>query len=336
MDIDVIVDSRFSQSQLTELGLIAEKNGIRAIWNSSYLDGRDPFTNFAELAKESKRIRMGAIALNAYELHPFRISMALLTLNEICDGRAEVIIGGGGEVVMGLKIPFEKRVRVVRECAEFVKGATTTRPFDYDGELYKVSGYNPKWVTAPAPSVYVAANRPQMLRMAAAIGDGIMMSDLSPTLSEEAIDTVKTRQTELGLVDRPNHFNNFMAWYVYEDGAEARREAKQWIGFRALFREYMMREFMTQDEFGQIMDHIPQIYEMAAKGTHSVDGLPDHLLDMCVDKLTLTGGYDDLDHVLEHLQDLKDVGVTHIALELRSHVPESLKIIGERVIPALQ
>lgn len=336
MDIDVIVDSRQSQKQITELGLLAERHGIRAIWNSSYLDGRDPFTNFAELARESSRIHMGAIALNGYEQHPFRITMSLLTLNEICDGRAEVIIGGGGEVVMALDIPLERRVRVVRECAEFVKGATTERPFNYNGELYKVINYNPQWATAPAPTVYVAANRPQMLRISARVADGIMMSDLSTNLSKNAINDVKAHLKEFDRSTDDFRFNNFMAWYVYEDREEALREAKQWIGFRALFREYMMSEFMTDEEFDIIMAHIPQIYEMAAKGTYSVEGVPDRLLDLCVEKLTLTGGLDDLDKIIGHLQELKDVGMAEVTLELRSHAAESIKIIGEQVIPALR
>lgn len=336
MDIDILIDPHLSSAETAELGLLAESHGVRALWNASYFDGRDPFSNLAEFARRSNKIKMGPVALNPYEMHPFRIAMNLLTLNEIAGGRVQTVIGGGGEVVMALGIPTERRVRAVRECIEIVKGALTDRPFSYDGELFKINEYDPQWPSAPAPTIYAAANRPQMLRMAARVADGIMMSDLSPTLSRGAIDAVLSHMREFGRDGDVFHFNNFMAWYVYDDLAEARHEAKRWIGFRALFREYMMSEFMDADDFALICKYVPQIYAMAAKDEDSVEGLPDRLLDLCVDKLTLTGTTADLDHIIEHLLEMKAAGVTQISLELRKHIPQSLKLISDVVIPALR
>jgi len=335
MDVDIVLDSMLSSQELTDLGLLAEKYGIRCIWNASYLIGRDPFTNFAQLARESSRIKVAPMALNGYEMHPFRITMALLTLNELAPGRVETMIGGGGEVVMSLKIPFEKRVRYVREVLEFVKGATTERPFSYDGELFKIENYDPQWPTAEPPYLWAGANKPQMLKMAAKKADGIFMSDLSTTLTKGVIDDARAYRTAAGLPDDLG-FNNFMAWYVYEDPAEARFEARRWIGFRALFRDYMMKEFVSDEEFQILLDHMPAIYDMAPKNTDRVDGVPDELLDRCVDKLTLCGTPDDLDRIIEHLLEFKALGVTQICLELKNHQAHGIKLLGERVIPALR
>ncbi|MCK6371901.1 MAG: hypothetical protein L6Q83_11380, partial [Gammaproteobacteria bacterium] len=131
-------------------------------------------------------------------------------------------------------------------------------------------------------------------------------------------------------------FNNFLAWYVYDDLAEARHEAKRWIGFRAVFREYMMREFMSAEDFQTILRFIPQIYAMAPQDADSVPGLPDYLLDQCVDHLTLTAAVDDMDHVIEHLLELKAVGVQEVSLELKKHQAHGIRLLGERVIPALR
>ena len=90
MDIDIVLDSHLSSQELTDLGLLAEQYGIRCVWNASYLDGRDPFTNLAQLARESSRIKVAPMALNGYEMHPFRITMALLTLNELAPGDSAV------------------------------------------------------------------------------------------------------------------------------------------------------------------------------------------------------------------------------------------------------
>lgn len=336
MDIDLVLDSTLTPGQLAELGRLAEANGIRAIWCASYLDGRDPFTNLVELAQSTTRIRLGPIALTPYELHPFRIAMNLLTLNEICPGRAQAIIGGGGEVTMALNIDRSRRVRAVREAIDIVMGCIHERPFSYDGELYQIENYTPGWITAPPPTVYAAANRPQMLKMSARASEGIMMSDLSPTLSAQAIGAVRGHLRDFGRDPAAFRFNNFMAWYVYDDLAEARHEARRWIGFRALFREYMMSEFMSPADFQLILDHVPQIYAMAAKDEDSVAGLPDRILDACVDRLTLTAATGDMDHVLEHLHELKAVGCTEVALELKKHQAHGIRLIGERVIPELR
>ncbi len=336
MDIDLVLDSHLTPAELAELGLLAEANGIRAIWCASYLDGRDPFSNLAKLAEVTRRIRVGPIALSPYELHPFRIAMNLLTLNEICPGRAQAIIGGGGEVTMALEIDRSRRVRAVREAIDIVMGCIHQRPFSYKGELYQINDYDPQWVTAPPPTVYAAANRPQMLKMSARASDGIMMSDLSPALATEAIGAVRGHLSDFGRDPGEFRLNNFMAWYVYDDLAEARHEAKRWIGFRALFREYMMSEFMSPEDFQLILDHVPQIYAMAAKDADSVDGLPDRILDDCVDHLTLTAATDNMDHVLEHLLELKAAGCTEISLELKKHQAHGIRLIGERVIPALR
>ena len=75
---------------------------------------------------------------------------------------------------------------------------------------------------------------------------------------------------------------------------------------------------------------------MGPKDADSVEGLPDHLLDLCVDKLTLTGSPDELDRIIEHLLEFKAMGVTHICLELKKHQAHGIKLLGERVIPALR
>jgi len=98
----------------------------------------------------------------------------------------------------------------------------------------------------------------------------------------------------------------------------------------------MMKEFVSDDEFQLLLEHMPAIYDMAPNNVDSVDGVPDELLDRCVDKLTLTGSPDDLDRIIEHLLEFKALGVTQICLELKNHIAHGIKLLGERVIPALK
>lgn len=336
MRIDVVLDSRMDTRRLAELGLLAERYGIGAVWTASYLNSRDPFTNLAGLAGASSRIRLGPIAVNPFEQHPLRIASALLTLNEICQGRANIVIGGGGEVIQALGIKPDRRVRAVRECVEIIRAASGQRPVTYAGALYRVTNFRPDWAVSPAPRIHVAANKPQMLRMAATVADGIMLSDLPPALCAGIIADARAQRAAAGHAEDTFEFSNFKAWHIYEDREEAIREARQWLAYRGLFRRWVVTTFLSDADYDLIEAQKANLYAATELGAHTITGIPERILDALVANLTLAGHVSELDAKIAHLAELKAAGVTAVVLELRQHVEDSLKLIGERVIPALR
>jgi len=334
MRIGLILDSRLSASKIAELGLLAEKYGAHSIWLASYTDSREPFTNLTQLAVQSKSIKLGPVALNPFDTHPIRILSGLLTLNELAMGRAHVVIGGGGEALQSLQLKPDRRVRAVEECVEILKSISKGDPLDYNGEIFKVNNYNPYWVNQSMPKVYVAANKPQMLKMSSKHSDGIMMSDLPPSIIKNKIEEVSTH-LKVRVTD-DFRFNNFMAWALYEDKEQAMNESKQWLGYRGLFRRWVITTFMSNQEYDVIEAHKKEIYQMPLLKTSSVPGVPDSLLEKLVDHLTLTGHVSEVEDKVEHLFELKQAGLTDVALELRTNPAASIKLIGEKVIPALK
>ena len=335
MRIGLILDSRLSTSNITELGLLAEKYGIHTIWLASYIDSREPFTNLAHLARRSSQINLGPVALNPFDTHPIRIATGLLTLNELAKGRATIVIGGGGESLQSLNLKPVKRVRAVRECIEILKSISAANSLDYNGELFQVKNYNPFWATQAMPKVYVAANKPQMLKMSARLSDGIMMSDLPANLIKNTVEEVSIHLKTFGQEPDDFRFNNFMAWALYDDKKEAMKEAIQWLGYRGLFRRWVITTFMSDKDYDLIEAHKEEIYQMPILNTSSIPGIPDALLEKLVDHLTLTGHVSEVDQKIEHLLELKAAGLTDVALELRKNPAASIKLIGEQVIPAL-
>lgn len=336
MRIDVVLDSRLDPRRLSELGQLAEQCGIGTVWTASYLNSRDPFTNLAELARSSCRIRLGPIAVNPFEQHPLRIASALLTLNEICEGRANIVVGGGGEVIQALGIRPDRRVRAVRECVQIVRAAAAGGPVSFNGDLYQVNNYRPDWAVSPAPRIYVAANKPQMLRMATDVADGIMLSDLPPVLCNRIIADVRARRATVGHGGDSFEISNFKAWHIYEDRDEAMREARQWLAYRGLFRRWVITTFLSDSEYDLIEAQKSNLYAAAERGAHTITGIPERVLDALVDNLTLAGHVSELDGKIAHLAELKAAGVDAVVLELRQHVEDSIRMIGERVVPALR
>ena len=333
MRIGVILDSRAPASELAELGRLAEAQGLSAVWTSSLIDARDPFTNLAPLATTTHSIRLGPIAVNPFDTHPVRIATSLLTLNELASGRAQIVIGGGGEALEALGIAPARRVRAVRECLEIVKGAGAEKPSSYEGEIYRVEAYHPYWATAPKPHVFAAANGPQMLRMAGRVADGIMVSDLPVALLRDAVRT--TREAVPKEKQRTFGVDNFIAWHVYDDVDTARKEARQWLALRGLFRRHVITTFLSDADYDLIDAKKASFFNALARRTHEIDGVPERILDALVDNMTLCSPIEEIDDVIAHLREFAAAGLTDIALRLYRNPAESIRLIGERLVPAL-
>ena len=335
MNIDVILDARQGARELAELGSLAEHAGIRGVWVSSLLDSRDPFTNLSLLATQTTELLLGAIAVNPFDMHPVRIASALLTLNELADGRARIVIGGGGEALAAVGIEPRRRVRAVAECVDIIKAAETGENVDYRGELYEVSHLRFGWLKSSPPPVFVGASMEQMLRMAARVADGSMMSDMPVRLASGAIDTLDTALERRGKGRPPFETNAFAAWHVYEDRQRAIREARQWLVLRGIFRPWVLSEFLDPDEVALVMRSADAFWAAFRSGSHVVEGVPDAALNSMVDNLAFVGNIGDIDKQIDKLKRFEAAGLDAIALRLYADPAESIRLIGERVVPAL-
>jgi 5,10-methylenetetrahydromethanopterin reductase len=336
MQIDVILDTRAKPQELAELGRLAERFGLDGVWVSSLLDSRDPFANLALLAQTSSRIRLGPIAVNPFDTHPVKIASALLTLNEMSGGRARIVVGGGGEALQALGIRPERRVRAVRECVEILRAAASGQRVTYAGELFRVNNLQLRWLEAVAPMILVGASQQQMLRMAAACADGIMMSDMPPGPARAAIATLDSALPAGGRRRPEFHATVFTAWHVHPDRQQALREARRWLLLRGIFRPWLLAGFLEPGEVDLVMASQPAFAKAFAAGSHLVEGVPDRILDALVENVTICGTPDDLEPVLAKLRHLKAAGLGGVALRLYADPAASIRLIGERIVPALQ
>lgn len=335
MKLDVILDTRGDPHDLAALGRLAERFGLRGAWVSSLADSRDPFTNLAMMAATTRRLRLGPIAVNPFDIHPVRIASALLTLNELAQGRAAIVIGGGGEALEALGIRPDRRVRAVREAVGIIRAAASGQPLDHVGELYRASRLQLGWLSAPAPLLLVGASQPQMLRMAAACADGIMMSDMPPAASAAALATLDHALAEHGRSRPAFSSSAFTALHLHEDPADSRREARRWLLLRGIFRPWLLEQFLAPADVRLVMDSKAAFIRAYAAGSHEVDGVPGPVLDALVDHVTLCGGTRRLGPVLERLLELRAAGLDSVALRLYANPARTLRLLGREVLPAL-
>jgi alkanesulfonate monooxygenase SsuD/methylene tetrahydromethanopterin reductase-like flavin-dependent oxidoreductase (luciferase family) len=360
MDIDIILECDVSPQQMVELGVEAERLGIRALWSSNYHQNWDAFISLVPVAQATSRILMGPLAVSPWEMHPLKIANSILTLNEIADGRAILGISGGGGVLgaCGWKIdkdadmwPFksekgdrypERRVRGVRECIEVIGLARSGEMvYSYEGEMFQVARpFQMEYACSDGPFIYGCCSGPQMIRMGARAADGIQLSDFTVEQMGEAMQNVQAGVEKRKQSAGDFRVGNFWAWHIKEDRHVSMYEARReliWRGALVAKYEDELRAFTKDDDEVQlILDNWMNFLKAYWTRSGEIDGVPEDLVNRLITGMSSAGDLDDLDRELERFQRFKKSGLTELSLRLFDDPMDGLKIIGERVLPALQ
>jgi 5,10-methylenetetrahydromethanopterin reductase len=337
MDIDVILNEFDSPRAIAEQAALAESYGFRAVWATSYATGRDCFLSLAEAARATSSILLGPLAVSPMELHPLKITQQLLTLNELCDGRATITIGAGGGVLDAMDIKRNKMVESVRECVEIVRAALSGDDVSYHGEIYSAHKFNARWaIEVPPPKIYVGASQERMSYMATEMADGLMGSDLiSPLISL----TKKWVDKGLAENDRAGHsfgISNFWAWHIKKDKAESRREACRELVLRGVLRPRYTDILLSAEDSRFVQENKGLFWRAWEMRAGSIDGAPDHIVNALIDGLSSTGDVGDLDREIERFKEFKSLGLTELAIRVHDDPVDSIKLIGEHILPALR
>jgi alkanesulfonate monooxygenase SsuD/methylene tetrahydromethanopterin reductase-like flavin-dependent oxidoreductase (luciferase family) len=226
-------------------------------------------------------------------------------------------------------------VTAVRECVEFLQGAARQRPFSYAGELFQVQGYAPGWAVQAPPQIYVGASKPQMLRLAGRVADGVMLSDVTLPRMTESIQELCTGLAKSGRSLNGFPVSNLYAWHVKADPDAARREAIAKLFVRGMLEEWYISPFLDPADCAFVEAHFAAFAQAYVRNSHEVEGVPQGLLDKLVDNLTFTGGPGDVDRFIGELLRFKAAGVTEFAIRLYDDPEYSIRLLAERVMPAL-
>jgi 5,10-methylenetetrahydromethanopterin reductase len=340
VDVDLILEPNLTPDQISELGQEAEKYGIRAIWTSNYFAHWDAFISLVPLAQTTKRLLMGPLAVSPFEMHPMKIANALLTLNELCEGRAMVAMGAGEGNVNSMGLPKPKKiVRAVREAIEIVVAAANGAMKEgYQGEDFVMNlpcAYD--WVKATPPKIYGTAYRHQMMRMEGRVADGVFIGCTPPEIAGPAMENIRTGISKRENPDAAINVNTFWGWHVKEDREEAYRESRRELAWRArLLDPELISLYLDEKEIQLVRDNYQAFVDAWFNRSGHVKGVPEDICNRLCEGLTSTAGVEDLDKEIERYKTFEKAGLTEIALRLHDNPMDGLKIIGERVIPALR
>jgi 5,10-methylenetetrahydromethanopterin reductase len=335
MQVQVFLEAGVPPAELSELGELAEALGVQTLWASSFPARREPFLCLSALAAQTGRMRLGVVPISPYEMHPLKITDSLLTLNEMCAGRAAITIGGMGHSVMRVvELEPMRRVRAVAECVEIIKAAATGEFINYRGEIYSLLNYQADWLQAPPPFVYVGANGPMMLKMAGRVADGVMLSDVPLLRMPEVRAHIGAGREAAGRTD-PIRVTNFFAWHIKQDREAAIAEARTELIWRGLLQQWHTEPFLGEEDALFVETRREAFLQAFLQRTPVIEGVPEEIVASLVDNLTFTGGPEDIPAVAEKLRALADAGQDEVTLKVHGDAAEAIRLIGEQLIPLL-
>lgn len=172
-----------SGEELRQYGVAAEAAGFESIWVTERYFHEETFSILGFLAAATQRIRLGVAVANPYTRNPALLAMAAATLDRISGGRFVLGMGRSDRDViegrLGLRYgngreTLEEAVSVVRDL---LAGQRVTR----QKGRFRPSGAHLE--TMPVQSkvpIYLGAIGPRALRLAGAIGDGVLLNAYSP------------------------------------------------------------------------------------------------------------------------------------------------------------
>src|ERR1700704_5415744 len=150
----------------------AEDLGIDSIWvHDSYFE-RDPITYLSAMGMETRRIGLGAGALNPYTRHPVVVAMTMSALDDLAPRRVTLALGSGLPLRLSqMAIPYDDTVARVSESIDQIRRLWSGQPLKLND---KVPPLQPMFQPTHRIPIYIAAYRTPFLDLCGEKADGYL------------------------------------------------------------------------------------------------------------------------------------------------------------------
>ena len=337
MKIDIILEPDLTPEEICDLGLLAESYGVDSVWTSNYFAHWDPFISLTQLANQSRKIKLGILAVSPFEMHPLKIANSLLTLNEISQGRAQIAVGAGEGNLTAMNLDTPKKiVLAVREALEIInKACCNDLKKGYEGEIFSVSlpcDYG--WAKQKKPIVYGTAYRHMMMRMEGRVADGVYIGATPPEVLEEAIDNIQIGKEKRLDGNENILINSFWAWHIKSDKEEAYKESRRELAWRARkLEKSLLQHYFSDDECEEIAAKFESFVDAYFDRSGNIKDIDIEIANKLCRVFTSTGDLSDLGSEITRFKQFEKMGQTHLSLRLHDDPKAALDIIGTEVLP---
>jgi len=303
--------------------LFAEENNFENVWITDHYNNRNVYSMLTLLALKTHKMKIGAGVANPYSVHPAVIASAIGTVNEISGGRAVLGIAAGDKITFDrIGIKWEKPLSRLREAVEVIRLLHSGKPVKYDGEFFKMNGAKLDFKCGNVP-VYIGAQGPKMLQLAAKIGDGVLINASHPRDFEEAKKNIETAKKNFDVAA-------YTCMSVDKDGDKARNASKIVVAFIASGSPDVVieRHGIDREKIEKVRNALNSAFTKGDwKAVH--DSVDEELIDV----FSISGTPED---VIGRIEELSKAGVTQVVAgsPIGPRKKDSIKLIGSKIIPS--
>jgi alkanesulfonate monooxygenase SsuD/methylene tetrahydromethanopterin reductase-like flavin-dependent oxidoreductase (luciferase family) len=164
----------------------------------------EAWTTLAALAAETERVRVGTMVTNIAVRNPGLLAKAILTVDQISEGRLDVGIGGGfyprEHAAIGVDFADgPARVERLREGVEILDQALHGERVTYEGTHFRLDDapFHPAPTQHPRPPLWVAAQATGSLRTAVRHADVVICLGTAGKGFAESLGDFRTRMEKI-------------------------------------------------------------------------------------------------------------------------------------------
>jgi hypothetical protein len=181
-----------------------------------------------------------------------------------------------------------------------------------------------------------------MLRLGGQYADGLQMSDVALPMLDEAMKNIQIGLEKRSEPSEDFRISNFWAWHIKEEKELSLKEARRELVFRgSLLPPFTLHHFLDDEEVKIVMDNWNagannEFAKAYISRSGIIENVPESLVNKLIDDLCSAGDVNDIDRELERFKKFKAGGMTDLSIRLFDDPMNGLKMIGEKILPALQ
>jgi 5,10-methylenetetrahydromethanopterin reductase len=165
-------------SELLKAIAAADLLGYYGCYSADEIYHKDAWLLFAAAAERTERIRLGPCAAPIYMREPTYVAQLAATLDELSDGRAEVVFGIGNTAMLeqyGVEWRGTRPIARLREAHVVMRTVLDQGAIDFEGDFYRYSGVTTasRPVQEHLPVKIGAMGGPKSMELAGEIADGL-------------------------------------------------------------------------------------------------------------------------------------------------------------------
>nr|MDO8061679.1 5,10-methylenetetrahydromethanopterin reductase [Candidatus Freyrarchaeum guaymaensis] len=305
----------------------AEENGFAFSWITDHYNNRNVYATLAVAAANTSKIMLGPGVTNPFLVYPPVTASAVATIDEISNGRAVMGIGAGDKGTLDqLGVEWKSPLTAVREVVEICRLLWSGETVKYDGKMFKVKNarlsYKPPSDKIP---VYIGAQGPKMLALAAELGDGVLINASNPKDIEPAVKIIRETLDKVG--KKEFDVVAYTSFSVSEDREEARKMATYVVAFIAAAAPSVVLE-----RHGIPESDVQQVKEFIGMG--KIGKAAKSVTDEMLEAFSIYGTPSEC---TEKMAELVKIGVTQLVVgsPIAADKMKAIELIGKEILPTL-